>query len=404
MRADQIPPATPGTSLPRVGIRIPRWANFAASVMAGVLDYTRLHGRWSLVTENDGEGELERVKFDRHWRGDALITFRCGADEADAWSAAGMPVVNICTEGVAGGPRVIPDNRDAGRLAAEHLLESGVGAFAFIGRAATAYADHPEWAPGARRYTRERLDAFSAQLARRGITPAALLLPSRDFSDPETWKTVRDEVAKFLADQPRPCGIFAADDHLGVVALRACEKLGLRVPDEIAVIGFGDDPVLCGMTAYALSSVVFPGRELGYEAARILHRRMRGDDTPAETIVPIARVTGRESSDVLSIRDAEIAKLVRHIRRHAPGDMMQVSELLAHTTLSASTLKVRFHAALGHGPKREILLTRLRHLRHMLDEGAVHPEKIAVSSGFATVSDMMRFIRRHSENAASEED
>lgn len=383
-------------NLLRIGVRLPPWATFATSVFAGILDYSRLNGRWSLYTENNAEGELETLRLGADWDGDGLITFRCSPEEVSAWERRGMPVVNISSEGETGPhPRVIPDNAQVGALAAGHLMESGLDSFAFVGRAATAYS-RPEWAPGPRRYARERLDGFASALAGKNVRPAQLMLPPRDYTAPETWRKVRDEVARFLDTLPRPCGIFAADDPLAVVVIRAMESIGARIPEDFCVVGFGDDPAFCHMTSVSLTSVCYPGHDLGYEAARALALRMADDPkVPVEKLVPVTRIAARKSTDFLAIGDPEVARLVRLIRNSATADSIQVSELLEQTRLSASTLKVRFNAALGHGPKREILLTRVRRLKQLLAETGLADEAIAKSAGFPSSEEMSRFLFRH---------
>lgn len=389
--------SNPNRKRPVVGVRIPPWATFARPVFDGIMDHMRLHGWWELQTENNASGELQDFRIDEGWSGDGIITFRCTPEELAAWKKRGIAVVNFSSEGEAGGfPRVIPDNFQVGKLAAEHLRECGLTNFAFISRGISQYEVRKEWVSGDRRYGRERWAGFSEELARTGHRAAPFFLPPLPYDNPDTWRSVLREIRSFLEGLPRPCGVFAVDDLLGVSVLRAASLLGLRVPQDISMVAFGDDKVFCHLVTPAMSSIRYPGREIGLEAARRLEEQLSGDAPKAsETLVPVSTITPRESSDFLSIADEEVARLVRIIRERALREPLQVAEVFDLTKLSPTVVKKRFNAAMGHGPKREILNARIRHLGRLLSETRLNHSDIADAMGFSSVSDMARFLERH---------
>lgn len=376
-----------------VAIRHPVWSSYAPRIMAGVVDFMREHEPWRLATENDSYGEMEAVRIDREWRGDGLILFRATEDELAEFRRRGQAVVLTSTEGPdLGFPRVVPDNQQTGRVAAEHLIECSVPHFAFLARGETFYREE-QFAPGLRRYARERLGGFRAKLAEYAIEPTVHYLKGRPLWKEQTWREVETEVMAFLDLLPRPCGLFVVDDSLGAVVLRAADRLGIRVPGELAVIGFGDDPGYCFATFPALSSIAYPGRELGKQAAALLWQQMSGGNAvPERTEIPVQTVATRESSDTLAIGDAEIRDLVRFIRRRAPHEALRVAELAERTTLSMTTIKARFAAVLGHGPKQEIQRVRLCHLKHLLMDPQLSLAGIARRMQFGTAHELSRFF------------
>jgi LacI family transcriptional regulator len=380
---------------PVVGVRLPPWATFAGSIFVGLLEYMRLHGFWELVTGNDAFGELEPIRLDHQWRGDGIIAFRMTQKEAAAWKRAGMAVVNISSEGGAYGfPRVIPDNHQVGRVAADHLISLGLSNFAYVGRAASLY-NVESWLSGPRRYARERWKGFSNALEARDLKARSFFLPAYPLWKKNTWRIIRRELAAFITSLPIPCGIFAADDPLALVVRHACEEAGRRVPDDIPLLGFGNDHVYCHGTTPALTSVEYPGREVGLRAAELLCAQLRGV-APRETeeLARVGVVVPRESTDFLAFDDPEVGRLVRWIRLQAIMDPIQVTDVAAQSTLSLTALKERFQAALGHSPKREIMLTRQRHLEFLLRTTDLPMEKIAGSMRFPSVESMSRFLVR----------
>ncbi|QJE94668.1 HAD-IA family hydrolase [Luteolibacter luteus] len=376
-----------------VAMRHPVWSSYGPLVMAGVVDFMREEDPWRLATENDSYGEMEAVKIDREWHGDGLILFRATEDELAEFRRRGQAVVLTSTEGPdLGFPRVVPDNQQIGRVAAEHLIECSVPHFAFLARGETFYREE-QFAPGLRRYARERLGGFRSKLAEYAIEPTVHYLKGRPLWKDQTWREVETEVMAFLDLLPRPCGLFVVDDSLGAVVLRAADRLGIRVPGELAVIGFGDDPSYCFATFPALSSIAYPGREIGKQAAAMLWQQMNGGaPPPVRTEVAVQTVVARESSDTLAIEDEEIRDLVRFIRRQAPHEALRVAELAERTTLSMTTIKARFATVLGHGPKQEIQRVRLRHLRHLLMDHRLSLAEIARQMQFGTAHELSRFF------------
>ncbi|MES2708471.1 MAG: substrate-binding domain-containing protein [Verrucomicrobiota bacterium] len=379
--------------LRNIGFRQPRWSSFGAVILSGIVDFMRGHEYWRLVTENNSHGEMETVKLDADWEGDGLILFRATERELEAYRKRGQAVVLTSTEGPDGGfPRVVPDNPGIGRLAADHLLECSVPHFAFLARGETLYAE-AEHASGHRLYSRERLQGYRARLKDFSQEPTVHYLSGHPLWLPETWRAVQAEVMDFLQTLPSPCGLFVADDALGAVTLRAADALGRKVPESLAVIGFGDDPAYCFATLPALSTIVYPAREAGRQAAELLWRQMNGQPFPAgRTVLPVGEYAIRESTDTLAIPDPEIRALVRLIRLRAPGEALLVSELAEHSGLSLTTIKARFAKYLGHGPKQEIQRVRLTHLQHLLRHTTQPLTEIARRMKFGSAHELSRFF------------
>ena len=87
---------------------------------------------------------------------------------------------------------------------------------------------------------------------------------------------------------------------------------------------------------------------------------------------------------------------------NAIGDPLQVSDVQAQSELSMTVLKERFQAALGHGPKREIMETRLRHLQYLLGSSDLSLERISSSMGFPSLESMSRFLFRQTGKKAED--
>lgn len=102
-------------------------------------------------------------------------------------------------------------------------------------------------------------------------------------------------MTRLLAADERPDAIFAVSDMLAAGALRAIEKAGLRVPEDIAVVGF-DGTELSEMVSPSLSTIEQPSRDIGRKAVDLLLNKIDNPDAPTERVMMNWRYIERASS------------------------------------------------------------------------------------------------------------
>jgi DNA-binding LacI/PurR family transcriptional regulator len=152
-------------------------------------------------------------------------------------------------------PRVVIDNVHGGALAAEHLLARGHRRIAFVG-------DLPE-NPYGFTSSEHRRRGFQGALERAGIRPD----PALELFGPHGRDEAGELAERLLALPSPPTAIFAASDLQAIGVLKAAERLGVSVPQELAVIGF-DDVELAEIVG--LTTIRQPLREGGALAADLL--------------------------------------------------------------------------------------------------------------------------------------
>lgn len=179
-------------------------------------------------------------------------------------SKSDLPVV------VVGGPNpggersgfVDADNAAGAALVVEHLIR--------LGRSRIAHLRGPAGVPNAV----DRLAGFERALRNHGLRAESNLVVESGFSERGGHAAAR----AVLTRAPRPSAIFAANDVAALGALRACEELGLSVPEDVAVVGF-DDSSVCELARPRLTSVRQPAFEMGRAAAEILLALIDGEST-----------------------------------------------------------------------------------------------------------------------------
>ncbi len=102
-------------------------------------------------------------------------------------------------------------------------------------------------------------------------------------------------MTRLLAAEPRPDAVFAVSDTLAAGALRAIEKAGLRIPQDIAVVGF-DGTELSEMVSPPLSTIKQPSRDIGRKAVDLLLNKIDNPDAPTERVMMNWRFISRASS------------------------------------------------------------------------------------------------------------
>ncbi|MGH7991106.1 MAG: substrate-binding domain-containing protein, partial [Limisphaerales bacterium] len=92
-------------------------------------------------------------------------------------------------------------------------------------------------------------------------------------------------LVKTLRHLPKPLGVAAASDDVALRVMRACDDAKLYVPEEVAVLGCHNDPLICDYAPVPLSSVDDDLERIGYEGAKLLDRLMDGKPASCKPIL-----------------------------------------------------------------------------------------------------------------------
>ncbi len=286
------------------------------------------------------------------------------AEEA-RYLRAGLPVVNVSNSmRVPRLPVVTQDDVAVGRLAAAHLRDCGCRAFGFWGQSLRSYSEQ-RWIG-----FREALGASATVLRAQSPTGES---PRRTFERMRLW----------LAGLPRPAGVFAVLDSYALSLQRAAREAGWRVPEDLAVLGAGDDDFFVEFERVPLSSVRLPSRRIGYEAAALLDRLVAKGLREAESVqLPGCEIALRRSTDVRFVEDPAVARAVGLIRER-PG--LRVAEVARLSGVARSGLQRRFLKSLGRGLREEIARVRMARARSQLAASTAKLDLVAEQCGFASV-------------------
>ncbi len=165
-------------------------------------------------------------------------------------------------------PSVDVDNVQGARIAVEHLLRLGHRRIGMITNAPLAYTA-----------SQQRLEGYRRSLEGWGLPYDENLVRYGNFDEESGLRAME----RLLTLNPRPTAVFVASDMVAIGALRALREHNLRVPEDVALVGF-DNIAAARFITPALTTVHVPAFGLGWAAAELLIRIIEGDQ-PAETQV-----------------------------------------------------------------------------------------------------------------------
>ena len=351
---------------PKVALLVETSNVYARNMLAGIEDYIRTHGPWTVNLAETGRGDALPSWFAR-WKGDGIIARIENEQIAAALAAKRLPVVDLSfAHLLPTAATFTTDNAAIGRVAAQHFAGRGFEHFAYCGRSEFTWSidrgEHFERAVSALGFTCHTFGQ-SRMVATGG--------------DSET-----DDIAAWLAGLPRPLALLACYDLRGQQVLDAARRAELAVPEQVAVLSVDNDELLCALSPPPLSSIILNGQRTGWLGAEALARLMAGEKVPGDVhrIPPIGIAT-RQSTDTLAVADTQLARALRFIRERA-CDGITVADILANAPMARRSLENRMRATIGRTPNDEILRVKLARAQQLLSTTELNLTEVAGRCGF----------------------
>lgn len=260
---------------------------FFNDLAAGVEDAAAAMDIAVLLATSSERADRERLYLDRfeQSRVDGLLVTPVGGSikQLKAIRDRGTPVVLLDRLATTPGfSSVAVDDIEGGRLAGQHLVDAGCRDIAFVGGPTSLEQVHNRLL-GAERAAR----AAGARITHLATTRMAA----------DEGRRVGLEIAALPA-AARPDGVFAANDLLALAILQALLLAGIRVPEDVALIGY-DDIGFAALASVPLSSVRQPSYQMGRRAMELLAVGMLGGDessTTAQHVVFVPELAARAST------------------------------------------------------------------------------------------------------------
>lgn len=248
---------------------VPNIANaFFAEVLRGIDDELVAHGYGIIIGNLDNLTEREARYVDLVFAGQVdgalLLSGHIPAGNGRLMSEAGLPIATICME-IPGSlfPSVMVDDQKSSRRVAEYLVSLGHRTFGYVS------------GPKGNRNELGRREGFATALAEAGFDPARISSWQGDFMIESGVQAARE----FLALPKRPTAVYAASDSMAISFMKTVMEAGIRVPDDVSVVGF-DGIEFSEFVTPTLTTIQQPRNEIGRTGARILIESLASGTRP----------------------------------------------------------------------------------------------------------------------------
>jgi LacI family transcriptional regulator len=250
---------------------------YSVDIVRGVQDELRRDGR-TLLIANSGGSKDQEAEYWRLFRAQGTAgafyatMFHREVDLSGIPFASPVVLVN-CYDRKGRYPCVLPDDLAGGYEQARHLLELGHRRIGLVSLNPILRA---------------------AELRRQGIEAAhhdagvsfdaALVRPGMDGPIGRERLFAYEATLELMSRKKRPTAIICGHDQIALQVMSAAASLGLRVPDDLSVIGFDDQHTITEALRPALTTVALPYLEMGYKASAILDELLSDSTTPNRTV------------------------------------------------------------------------------------------------------------------------
>ena len=347
----------------------------------GIARFARSHG-WHLTI-------VDRLaRFPRGWRGDgALVTLRGNAKTnrfVKGLVRDGIPVVDLTyNHPEIRLPRVSGDHEAFGRLAREHFESLNFRHFAWFSTGWSHVHELRFCGYTSPYRPRPRGQALTS-------TPFRWVLEDMVGNDEiDNWRLFLKVIGRKLQSAPKPLAMLTYDDADAAKVLSAALEAGLRVPEDVAIMGIGNDKVICENQAVPLSSVDHDLERNGYEGAALLNRLMsvrRNIQTFKHSniqtvLLPPRGIVIRKSTDTLAADDPLLAAALREIAKRLPTSF-GVAEVAEALKVPRTRLDRLFAEKFSRSVGREIVRQRTEKAKRLLSTTDKPMKEIAALCGY----------------------
>ena len=348
-------------------------------LLRGMMRYSKENGPWLFYRLSPdfrfGEGREEwALQWARQWKADAIIG-RWDDSKMYLLDNLGVPIVlqnNKSRSDVFS--NLTGDYDNTGKMAAEYFRKKLYTEYAFFGITDIVWSE--ERCEGYRREVEKNNGHFYS------------------YMEPITGAD-REIIKEWLEKLPKPVALFCCDDAHALFITETCKIAGIRVPEDIAILGVDDDDLLCSISDPTISSIQMDVENGGYMTCKLLHQQlMSRDRRPFNVSISPLGIKERNSTSALNIVDPHVLKIVKTID-NSYSQELKMEELLQTVPLSRRSIEMRFKKATGQTIYQYLLSVRVEHFAYLITTTDRSYVDIAYEVGFRDLTNVSRTFRKY---------
>jgi LacI family transcriptional regulator len=283
-------------------------------------------------------------------------------------------------------PAVLPDLGKAGDMAADHFLSAGFTHIAQIGS--------DPWS-----LFKPLQERFKSRCLQHAISPEVFRVKAGIHA--ESFAAINKRFASrskslidWLQSLPKPLGVLVGGDWRAARVCMICSAAGMFVPESVAILGVGNEEIICEMSPTSLSSLDISRKKCSYEAVHLLRRLMKGHAAPVEPLyVAPQGVVLRRSTDVLPVKNQNVVRSLRFIWDHYQEDI-SVHDVARVVGVSRRTLERAFKEHMQGSVNSEIQNKRLGKCCELLERTNMKIQDLVPLCGFHSADYLHQVFRK----------
>lgn len=353
------------------------------NLLRGITRYSKDHGPWTFCKMPTYYRETIGIdgilKWATEWEADGIIgQFYNG--EVEKFTQANIPVIaQDFKERFTDIPNITGEYKETGRLGADYFLKKGFKNFAFYGFGNIVWS-------------RERAEGFEERIQEAGFD--VHYYEHKDSPATDLWYYKPSALSIWLKSLPKPIALMTCDDNQGHHITEAAKHAGIRIPDEVAVLGVDNDEMVCDLSDPPLSSIELDSEKSGYEAARLMEQMIEENTCYApDIIVKATQVVTRHSTDIFASKDKYIVSALKYIHGNLDKNL-KVDQVLKEVPLSRRSLEKRFIMTTGYPVYEYIYNQRIEKFTQKLLETDMTIFEIALDLGLSDSKNIARQFKQ----------
>ena len=340
--------------------------SYANELLKGIIKYSQEHESWTvhkLPLSLRDSGNMDNVlDFAMKWKADAIIGQFQSSDDISVFWRNG--IITFALDYRKTDPSVCCINGDylaSGRLCADYFIKKRVNNFAYFGLGGTFWSE-------------ERREGFMDEVRRQA--PGATM-SLYELNDPGTaWRYDPSEIAVWVISLPKPVAIMACDDTRAfylVDSLNQVSDAGFRIPEDVMIMGVGNDESICELSSPQLSSLELNIEEAGYNTAGLIDELI---PLPAEEragrmrniVVKSSYIMTRRSTDSMVQSNQYVSKILRYIHNNIT-EHISVEDMVALVPMSRRLLESTFRREMDTSIYQYVINVRVEKMKDLMING-----------------------------------
>jgi LacI family transcriptional regulator len=370
--------------VPRVIFLTDLSEEYAKNLLKGIVRYSKEHDPWVLCkmpfsyrVEHEVEGVLQWAK---EWKADGIIAQFYNTDQVGIFKKNGISAIaqdfkSRFTEI----PNITGAHHQTGRMGADYFIRKGFKNFAFYGFKDIVWSS-------------ERCEGFRNEISKYDLDKHFYEYQNTELK--ELWYYESAPLVAWLKMLPKPIAMMACDDNQGQHIAEICKQCGLKIPEEIALLGVDNDEVICTLSDPPLSSINQAVEKGGYEAAELMDKMIRNPQKQyGDVVVHPTHIITRQSTDIFATTDKYISAVLKFIHQNT-DKKLNIDQITRMAPLSRRLLENRFKQEIGLPIYSYIMNLRIEKFAHKLIETDAPIVEITHEMEFSDYKNIARLFKK----------